>query len=153
MTFALSALCDMTHLLDADDQYRFYTSSARAMATARRRGDERRLKYWPGELAVSIKLLPWANQSFELVIYKANCPLTFFSLSLTRTPVPRPWSELHSHAQVEISSGIPNKIGPFLYNPRRSLTNKVSAYSLRLIQFFPTSTFFILTATNYCCPK
>lgn len=55
---ALSALRSLYRSLDADDQYHFFTSAARAMATMRRRGDERRLRYWLDEIVSNISFIP-----------------------------------------------------------------------------------------------
>lgn len=56
--YALSALKSMHSVLEADDQYHCYTVSARAFATARRRGDDRKVEHWSGNPLIDIEVLP-----------------------------------------------------------------------------------------------
>ncbi|KAG5727958.1 Transport protein particle subunit [Termitomyces sp. T112] len=94
--FALSALKTLQIVLSPGDQYHLYSTSARALGTARRRGDTKSVEYWSGRPVVSITLAP---------------------IPFARLPVEKPISALQP-----TSSGIsPILTGtdPFLYNPRK----------------------------------
>ncbi|KAH8117559.1 Trs120-domain-containing protein [Phellopilus nigrolimitatus] len=105
--FALSALRSLSSFLDAEDQYHLYTTASRAMATVRRRGDERKLNYWLAEIVVSIDLVP---------------------LPFIRLPRERSWSDLQLQSGGDHEQHV--KIDPFLYNPRRILNGKRQAIAV-----------------------
>ncbi|KAF8077925.1 TRAPP II complex [Lyophyllum atratum] len=96
--FALSALKTLQTVLSPGDQYHLYSTSSRALITARRRGDAKSVEYWSGRPVVSITIAP---------------------MPLVRLPVEKPISALRS-----TSSGVaPILTGgtdPFLYNPRKA---------------------------------
>lgn len=102
--FCLSALKTLHIVMSHGDQHHFYSTAARALSTARRRGDSRRVDYWSGRPIVSIETLP---------------------LPLVRLPIEKPLSLL-SQKQDGISSILVGKTDPFLYNPRRSLAGQSS---------------------------
>jgi len=56
--FDLSALKALRAVLAPSDQTYLYTNSAKALVTARRRGDDRRIEYWSGNPVVSIEVTP-----------------------------------------------------------------------------------------------
>lgn len=95
--FALSALKTLQAVLSPGDQYHLYSTSARALTTARRRGDNKYVEYWSGSPVMSVTVVP---------------------LPLVRLPIETPTSTLQSRA----SDVTPTLIGgtdPFLYNPRK----------------------------------
>ncbi|KAI5122948.1 hypothetical protein M0805_006829 [Coniferiporia weirii] len=116
-SFALSALRSLHSRLEPEDQFHFFTASARAMTTVRRRGDERKLEYWPAEVVASIKFMP---------------------LPFVRLPTERPWSDLH--VQSEEGNEQLVRVDPLLYNQRRITNNKrqVIAVANELLEFVVT---------------
>lgn len=56
--FSLSSLKDLHPVMSQGDQHHLYNTAARALATARRRGDDRAVAYWSGQPIVSIEVLP-----------------------------------------------------------------------------------------------
>ena len=58
ISYSLSALRNAHFLLDSEEQFRFHTSAARAMATIRRRGDARKLQFWPEQIVSGIQFIP-----------------------------------------------------------------------------------------------
>ena len=56
--FALSALKTLQVVLSPGDQYHLYSTAARALMTAHRRGDARVVEYWSGRPIVSISIAP-----------------------------------------------------------------------------------------------
>ncbi|GLB34932.1 putative transport protein Trs120 or TRAPPC9, TRAPP II complex subunit [Lyophyllum shimeji] len=96
--FALSALKTLQTVLSPGDQYHLYSTSSRALATARRRGDTKSVEYWSGRPVVSITIAP---------------------MPLIRLPVEKPMSTLRSTSSgvVPILTGAAD---PFLYNPRKA---------------------------------
>ncbi|KAG6900876.1 hypothetical protein C0993_009994 [Termitomyces sp. T159_Od127] len=95
--FALSALKTLQTVLSPGDQYHLYSTSARALATAQRRGDTKSVEYWSGRPVVSITLAP---------------------IPFPRLPVEKPISALQP-ASSTISPILAGGTDPFLYNPRR----------------------------------
>ncbi|KLO10669.1 Trs120-domain-containing protein [Schizopora paradoxa] len=119
--FALSALRDQEGFVDGDDQYHFHVTASRALATLRRRGDERKLKYWAGnDIVSSIQLMP---------------------PSAMRTVIERPWRELKSDqapSSVQLSS-----------SKRSSTSNShVEVYKSQRIVVQNESVEFAITLTN-----
>lgn len=57
--FDLSALRALHTIISPSDQSYLYSNSAKALVTARRRGDDRRLEYWSGNPVVSIEITPY----------------------------------------------------------------------------------------------
>ncbi|ETW85889.1 hypothetical protein HETIRDRAFT_42700 [Heterobasidion irregulare TC 32-1] len=100
--FALSALKSLHAVLSEEDQYHFYYTSARALTTARRRGDKRVIDYWSGRPVDSIEILP-----LPPVKLLVENPMSILS--------PR-----QSHG-VSILTGMTD---PFLYNPRRAFASQ-----------------------------
>ncbi|OCB84083.1 hypothetical protein A7U60_g8755 [Sanghuangporus baumii] len=104
--FALSALRDLYTLLDPEDQFHLHTAASRAIATNRRRGDERNLEYWPVDLTVNIRFVP---------------------LPFVRLPHERPWADIQSQSEsAEQAVGA----DPFLFNPRRVLSSKRKVFAV-----------------------
>ncbi|KAJ4469401.1 transport protein Trs120 or TRAPPC9 TRAPP II complex subunit-domain-containing protein [Lentinula edodes] len=56
--YALSSLKTLQEFLEPGDQYHLYSTAARAMQTARRRGAMKAVEYWSGRPVVSITLAP-----------------------------------------------------------------------------------------------
>lgn len=123
-TFALSSLKQLFMILEPEDQYHFYTSSARAMATVQRRGNDRKLKYWPGPLVASIRVAP--SVSLQLFHFVLCLTAGFRSLSPSRAPVERLYADLRAKARVN-GADASVRLDPFLYNPRKSINGKVRA--------------------------
>lgn len=57
--FALSALKTMQSVLSPGDQYHLYSTSARALTTARRRGDNKYVEYWSGMPVMNVTIVPY----------------------------------------------------------------------------------------------
>ncbi|KAI9507373.1 transport protein Trs120 or TRAPPC9 TRAPP II complex subunit-domain-containing protein [Russula earlei] len=98
--FSFSVLKTLHSLLSDDDQYHMYHTSIKALSAAKRRGDARLLDYWSGRPLVSVELL---------------------RLPPTRSLVESPISSL-AQRRSEDASRLTHSTGPFLYNPRRSVT-------------------------------
>ncbi|TBU35870.1 TRAPP II complex [Dichomitus squalens] len=96
--FSLSALKLLYPVMHPRDQHSLYSTSTRALATAKRRGDRRAVDYWSGQPILSIEILP---------------------LPLVRLPIEKPISIL-AHASAVPSAIISGKKDPFLYNPRKA---------------------------------
>ncbi|KAG6909694.1 hypothetical protein DXG01_015895 [Tephrocybe rancida] len=96
--FALSALKTLQIVLSPSDQYHLYSTSSRALTTARRRGDTKSVEYWSGRPVVSITLAP---------------------VPLARLPVEKPMSALQS-ASSSVAPILTGGTDPFLYNPRKA---------------------------------
>ncbi|KZT58996.1 hypothetical protein CALCODRAFT_219199 [Calocera cornea HHB12733] len=93
---ALTAIRRLGKYLPASEQHHLYVVSMRALATARRRGDTRRLQYWSESPLVGIEPVP---------------------LPLARLPTPHALADLRpSDAQTQVQTGL--RKDPFLYNPR-----------------------------------
>ncbi|KAG6814362.1 hypothetical protein H0H92_010948 [Tricholoma furcatifolium] len=101
--FALSALKTLQPIMSPGDQYHLYSTSARALAIARRRGDTKFVEYWSGRPVVSITLVP---------------------IPLVRLPVEKPISALQPTAS-GISPILTGGTDPFLYNPRKAAAEEV----------------------------
>ncbi|EJD06035.1 Trs120-domain-containing protein [Fomitiporia mediterranea MF3/22] len=114
--FALSALQDLYSLLDPEDQFHFHTAASRALATLRRRGDDRKLGYWLDELILNVRYVP---------------------MPFGKLPLERPWSDIQEQAG---SGEELARTDPFLFNPRRLLSNKRQAFAVanELIEFVVT---------------
>ncbi|KAK2466897.1 hypothetical protein APHAL10511_001155 [Amanita phalloides] len=100
--FAAASLRTLRLNLTPADQFHLYSTSTRALATARRRGDSRMIEYWSGQpiLNISITRLP-----------------------LVRVPIEKPISVL----QPRTSDAVPILTGAadfFLYNPRKTVTDE-----------------------------
>ncbi|KAG6866933.1 hypothetical protein C0991_003849 [Blastosporella zonata] len=93
--FALSALKTLQTVLSPGDQYHLYSTSSRALTTARRRGDTKSIEYWSGRPVVSIMLAP---------------------IPFARLPVEKPISALGTTSKIALTGGT----DPFLYNPRKT---------------------------------
>ncbi|TFY82625.1 hypothetical protein EWM64_g1393 [Hericium alpestre] len=94
--FGLSALRTLQPVLSEEDQFHFYSTAARALSTAHRRGDKRLVEYWSGQPVVSIELLP--VPSVRLLVENPSTLLTANGIN-----------------------ALPRLTDPFLYNPRRSM--------------------------------
>ncbi|KAJ7632643.1 transport protein Trs120 or TRAPPC9 TRAPP II complex subunit-domain-containing protein [Roridomyces roridus] len=97
--FALSSLKTLQNVLAAGDQHHLYTTSARALTTAHRRGVSKSVEYWSGKPLVNISL-----SSFPLV----------------RLPIEKPMSALQPRSS-GIAPILTGGTDPFLYNPRRTM--------------------------------
>ncbi|KAH8106969.1 TRAPP II complex [Cristinia sonorae] len=95
--FSLSALKSLHPVMSEGDQHHLYNTAARALATARRRGDSRSVEYWSGRPIVSMEVIP---------------------LPLVRIPMEKPLSILMQRRSdhIPILTGMTD---PFLYNPRK----------------------------------
>ncbi|KZT09435.1 uncharacterized protein LAESUDRAFT_694916 [Laetiporus sulphureus 93-53] len=105
--FSLSSLKMLHPVMSQSDQFHLYHTATRAMATAIRRGDRRLVEYWAGRPLTSIEVLP---------------------LPLIRMPVEKPMSLLTQSQQP--SSTNPLFVGvkdPFLYNPRKLMSEQVQS--------------------------
>ena len=56
--FSLSTLKTLYRVMSQGDQHHLYNTAARALATAKRRGDNRAVDYWSGQPVVSMEVLP-----------------------------------------------------------------------------------------------
>ncbi|KAJ3559110.1 hypothetical protein NM688_g536 [Phlebia brevispora] len=95
--FCLSALKTLYRVMSQSDQLHLYTTASRALATAKRRGDNRCVDYWSGRPVVSVEVMP---------------------LPLVRLPIEKPTSLL-SQEHTSFSPILTGMTDPFLYNPRR----------------------------------
>ncbi|KAJ3829021.1 TRAPP II complex [Lentinula raphanica] len=95
--YALSSLKTLQEFLEPGDQYHLYTTAARAMQTARRRGVMKAVEYWSGRPVVSIALAP---------------------LPFVRLPIEKPMSALQPRSS-DSNAILTGGTDPFLYNPRR----------------------------------
>ncbi|XP_006458106.1 hypothetical protein AGABI2DRAFT_148600 [Agaricus bisporus var. bisporus H97] len=100
--FALSSLKTLQTVLSPGDQHHLYSTSMRAITTARRRGDSRFFEYWSGRPVVSVALAP---------------------VPLVRLPVEKHLSVL-SKQKSDLTPIIQGITDPFLYNPRRVTAKK-----------------------------
>ncbi|KAG5645222.1 hypothetical protein DXG03_006639 [Asterophora parasitica] len=66
--FALSALKTLQTVLSPGDQYHLYSTSSRALTTARRRGDTKFVEYWSGRPVVSITSAPCVSSTLLLTL-------------------------------------------------------------------------------------
>ncbi|KAI9446319.1 TRAPP II complex [Lactarius indigo] len=102
--FSLSALKSLHAVLSDDDQHHMYIASGKALTAAKRRGETRSIEYWSGRPVVSIELLQPPP---------------------SRLLVENPVSVL-AQRRSEGASQLSQMTGPFLYNPRKSVTAKGS---------------------------
>ncbi|KAG9008552.1 hypothetical protein FRB93_006471 [Tulasnella sp. JGI-2019a] len=98
--FSLSTLKAMYADLSPVEQSYLYTTSAKALATTRRRGDDRRVDYWAGRPVLSLEVT---------------------TLPLVRLPIEHPMQDLEppSSSSLNVVSG---RKDPFIYNPRLKAT-------------------------------
>ncbi|KAH9005302.1 TRAPP II complex [Lactarius hatsudake] len=102
--FSLSALKSLHAVLGDDDQHHMYFTSGKALTAAKRRGETRSIEYWSGRPVVSIELLQPPP---------------------SRLLVENPVSVL-AQQRSEGAGQISQMTGPFLYNPRKSVTARGS---------------------------
>ncbi|KZT42062.1 hypothetical protein SISSUDRAFT_980977 [Sistotremastrum suecicum HHB10207 ss-3] len=95
--FSLSALKLYTNHFSPEEQHQFYMSSQRALTTARRRGEDRKVEYWSGNPILSLEIT---------------------SLPFVRMPVER-----ISIASISSSTSTVARVDPFIYNPRTKSTS------------------------------
>ncbi|KAF5380960.1 hypothetical protein D9615_003973 [Tricholomella constricta] len=100
--FALSALKTLQTVLSPGDQFHLYSTSSRALTTARRRGDTKSVEYWSGRPVVSITIAP---------------------MPLVRLPVEKPVSMLQSKSS-SVTPILTGGTDPFLYNPRKAVVGQ-----------------------------
>ncbi|KAJ4474536.1 TRAPP II complex [Lentinula lateritia] len=98
--YALSSLKTLQEFLEPGDQYHLYSTAARAMQTARRRGAMKAVEYWSGRPVVSITLAP---------------------LPFIRLPIEKPISALRPRTS-DSNAILKGGTDPFLYNPRKMNT-------------------------------
>ena len=119
--FSLSALKSFHEILSDDDQYHMYETSGKALTAAKRRGETRLIDYWSGRPIVSIELI-------QCVIVK-NTRGRFVDTTPHRPPSSRALVEnplsLLARRRSKDASRLPQMSGPFLYNPRKSVTTRV----------------------------
>lgn len=96
--FSLSCLKTLQNILDPGDQYYLYNTSASALVTAQRRGENKVVEYWSGRPALSI---------------------TAVQLPLMKLPMEKPISALQLRAS-DVAPILTGATDPFLYNPRRA---------------------------------
>ncbi|KAF8274883.1 transport protein Trs120 or TRAPPC9 TRAPP II complex subunit-domain-containing protein [Lactarius quietus] len=102
--FSLSALKSLHAVLSDDDQYHMYFTSSQALTAAKRRGETRLIEYWSGKPVVSIELLQPPP-----------------SRLLAENPI-----SVLVQRRSEEAGKLSQTTGPFLYNPRQSVTAKGS---------------------------
>jgi hypothetical protein len=119
--FALSALKSFHAILSEDDQYHMYQTSTRALTAAKRRGETRLIDYWSGRPVVSIELLLY------VIVKKTRRRLV--NTTSCRSPPSRALVEnsisVLARRRSEDAGKLPQMSGPFLYDPRKSVTTKV----------------------------
>ncbi|EJU05644.1 hypothetical protein DACRYDRAFT_113706 [Dacryopinax primogenitus] len=108
---ALSAIRKLGRYLPSSEQLHLYAVSMRALGTARRRGDTRRLHYWSDNPLVRIEPVP---------LPLARLP-TVHALSDLQPPRPE------SDAQVQAGQ----RKDPFLYNPRLQAASSASVIAVQ----------------------
>ncbi|KAG8935684.1 hypothetical protein FRC02_006960 [Tulasnella sp. 418] len=119
--FTLSTLRALRPHLTAQEQLQLYTTSAKALATSRRRGDDRRVAYWSGRPILSIEITP---------------------LAPVKVPIEHPMSHLQPQtSSSEVALG-PRK-NPFIYDPRKK---RASATQTVVVQNEPLD--FVLALYN-----
>ncbi|KAF8628414.1 hypothetical protein AX15_003936 [Amanita polypyramis BW_CC] len=96
--FAAASLKTLRPNLTSADQFHLHSTSARALSTAHRRGDQRKIEYWLGQPILSI---------------------TIAQLPLIRMPVEKPISALQPRIS-DITPILTGAADPFLYNPRKA---------------------------------
>ena len=80
--FALSTLKTLHLYLSPAEQSHLYSTSSRALDTARRRGDDRLVEYWAGKPVLSLEVAPYVSERL-LSGYE-----TYLYLGLVQTVVP-----------------------------------------------------------------
>lgn len=113
--FSLSALKTLHLVMSHSDQPHMYSVASRALATVRRRGDNRCVDYWAGKPIISIEVLPYV---FLFHLARFALIMIAYSLPIVRLPLEKPISLL-SHTLGEIPPILMGMTDPFLYNPRR----------------------------------
>ncbi|KAF9464726.1 TRAPP II complex [Collybia nuda] len=113
--FALSALKTLKPALSTGDQHHLYSTSSRALAIARRRGDAKSVEYWSGRPIISITVAP---------------------LPLVRLPIEKPISALKPRMS-DITPILTGATDPFLYNPRKTAAaqGKILAVQNEILEF------------------
>ncbi|KAF8522281.1 TRAPP II complex [Hysterangium stoloniferum] len=119
--FDLSALRTLHAILSPLDQTYLYTNSTKALVTARRRGDDRRIEFWSGNPIVNIEISP---------------------LSFVRLPIEHQAKDLLPPS--EEADAIVGNRDPFIYNPR--LVASISKSQAFIVQNEPIE--FVLTLKN-----
>jgi hypothetical protein len=106
--YSLSTLRALHEVLDADDQQYLYETSIRAMNTARRRGENTRLKFWLDNPIASVKVARYVL----CFIFAYGLVLRYISWS-SRSPIVviRKPIEATAPKSAEVTQG------PFLYDP------------------------------------
>ncbi|PFH54333.1 hypothetical protein AMATHDRAFT_72835 [Amanita thiersii Skay4041] len=96
--FSLSSLKVLLPILTPPDQIHLYSTSVRALSTARRRGDTKCVEYWSGRPIVNVVVAP---------------------LPLSRVSVEKPLSALRPRTS-DVTPILTGVSDPFLYNPRKA---------------------------------
>ncbi|KIO28174.1 hypothetical protein M407DRAFT_72139 [Tulasnella calospora MUT 4182] len=123
--FSLSTLRVMNPHLTHSEQLHLYTTSGRALATARRRGDHVVVAYWASKPVLSLEITP---------------------LPFSRTPVQHPISDLEPRLSGQAASILGGRRDPFIYNPR---LKSASASEVVTVQNEPME--FVITLYNRFC--
>lgn len=108
--FAFSALNALQLSMSPTDHYHLYTTASRALATAKRRGDERKLDYWAENPVVSVEVLP---------------------LPFERMPIQHSTRDLLQASEEETAAVVVGRRDPFLYNPRLKKTSTQQAVAVQ----------------------
>ncbi|KAG8925375.1 hypothetical protein FRC01_010290 [Tulasnella sp. 417] len=123
--FSLSTLRVMNPHLTHSEQLHLYTTSGRALATARRRGDHVVVAYWASKPVLSLEITP---------------------LPFSRTPIQHPMSDLEPRSSGEAAGILGGRRDPFIYNPR---LKSASASEVVTVQNEPVE--FVITLYNRFC--
>ncbi|CCM02371.1 uncharacterized protein FIBRA_04466 [Fibroporia radiculosa] len=105
--FSLSSLKMLHPVMSQSDQFHFYHTATRALATAIRRGDRRTVEYWAGRPVISVEVL---------------------SLPLIRLPLEKPLSLITTKPNnPSINPIFSGSRDPFLYNPRKLMSGQTQS--------------------------
>ena len=111
----------MHSVLLPGDQYHLYATSAKALTTARRRGDTKFVEFWSGNPILSITISPYVIASG----LPFHAHYLFRSLPFVRLPIEKRVSALATSLTPDIAPILTGAKDPFLYNPRKALTAQV----------------------------
>ncbi|KAF8636691.1 hypothetical protein AX17_003496 [Amanita inopinata Kibby_2008] len=100
--FSLSSLKGLRTILTPTDQLHLYSTSARAISIAKRRGDTKCVEYWSGKPVINIAITP---------------------AHLTHVPVEKPMSALQPRIP-DVNPILTGVADPFLYNPRKAVVGE-----------------------------
>ncbi|KAG8889667.1 hypothetical protein FRB99_003967, partial [Tulasnella sp. 403] len=119
--FAFSTLKALYPYLTPSEQAQFYAAAGKALATARRRGDERKVEYWAGRPVLSLEVTPLPHH---------------------RLPIEHSITDLEPSV-MKSASTVTGRRDPFIYNPRLKAASTTQA---TIVQHEPVE--FVLTLFN-----